>query len=403
MMVYPHPSLIAALLALYGSAPAWAQAEDTFRFSAAYSQQTDSNFFRLPAGLDSNALIGKPSAQEQIGITSLGFHVNKPYSLQRFELNLGLVDYRYRNFSHLSFSAHNYDAAWRWSLTPRLRGNLTSTRTETLSNFADYKGFNMRNQRTATHTRLDGEFDMGGPWRLLGGVSRSAQSNLQPVVAESDSRATSADLGVRYVLGSGSWLGYTAKTATGDYLNRALSPAGRIDDGFKQVDNELRLHWKVSAKTTADLRAAHIERTHPHYGERDYSGVTATSSLTWNITAKTALSTGWVREISSYQTASTNYTRTDRFTLGPVWQVSPKALVRLQHALARRDYLDPPAGAVVDPQRRDTMRDTTLSLDWMPHRNVVLGASMQKAKRTSNLGGLDYASNITTLTARFTY
>lgn len=396
MLIRPLSWLAAALCVMFSSAPAWAQVQDTFKFNAAYSRQSDSNLFRLSAD-DVNAGIGKSSAAEQVGITSLGFNFNKAYSLQRFELNLSLIDYKYQNFSYLSFAAQNYNAAWRWSLTPRLRGNVTTVRNETLNSFADFQGFNRRNQRTNTNTRFDAAYEIDGPWRVIGGVSQSAQTNEQVLLAEGDFRSNAADLGLRYVLGSGSSLSYALKTATGSYLNRVLSPASLLDDGFDQIDNELRLHWIISGNSSADISAAHIKRSHPNFAQRDFSGLNAAFNLNWNMTGKSALTAGFARELASYQTESANYTQTDRFSIGPVWQVSPKAVVRLRYDVAQRAYL----GVVA--QRRDTTRDTSLSFDWQPYRYLTLSASLQNAMRTSNQPRLDYESNVATFSAQFTY
>ena len=396
MLIRPLSWLAAALCVMFSSAPAWAQVQDTFKFNAAYSRQSDSNLFRLSAD-DVNAGIGKSSAAEQVGITSLGFNFNKAYSLQRFELNLSLIDYKYQNFSYLSFAAQNYNAAWRWSLTPRLRGNVTTVRNETLNSFADFQGFNRRNQRTSTNTRFDAAYEIDGPWRVIGGVSQSAQTNEQVLLAEGDFRSNAADLGLRYVLGSGSSLSYALKTATGSYLNRVLSPASLLDDGFDQIDNELRLHWIISGNSSADISAAHIKRSHPNFAQRDFSGLNAAFNLNWNMTGKSALTAGFARELASYQTESANYTQTDRFSIGPVWQVSPKAVVRLRYDVAQRAYL----GVVA--QRRDTTRDTSLSFDWQPYRYLTLSASLQNAMRTSNQPRLDYESNVATFSAQFTY
>ena len=393
MLIRPLSWRAAALCIMFSSAPAWAQVQDTFKFNAAYARQSDSNLFRLPAAAN---------AAEQVGITSLGFNFNKAYSLQRFELNLSLIDYQYQNFSYLSFAAQNYNAAWRWSLTPRLRGNFTTVRNETLNSFADFQGFNQRNQRTNTNTRFDAAYEIDGPWRLLGGVSQSAQTNEQVLLAEGDFRSNAADLGLRYVLGSGSSLSYALKTATGSYLNRVLSPVSLLDDGFDQIDNELRLHWIISGNSSADISAAHIKRSHPNFAQRDFSGLNAAINLNWNMTGKSALTAGFARELASYQTGSANYTQTDRFSIGPVWQVSPKAVVRLRYDVAQRAYLGPPTGGVV-AQRSDTTHDTSLSFDWQPYRYLTLSASLQNAMRTSNQAGLDYASNVATFSAQFTY
>lgn len=398
----PRSWLTPALLVVFSSAPALAQVEDTFKLSAAYSQQTDSNLFRLPAGANVTALTGKPSAAEQISITSLGLSFNKAYSLQRFELNLGLIDYQYQNFSYLSFAAHNYDAAWRWSVTPRLHGNLTTERTETLNSFADYQGFDQRNQRTNTNTRFDAAYELNGSWRLLAGVAQSSQTNQQALVAEGDYNTTSADLGLGFAYASGSSFTYALKNTNGTYLNRVLPSTGLHDDGFHQIDHELKLQWVLSDKSVANLSATHLSRTHPHHAQLNYSGLTTAVDFNWNITGKSALTARWARELSSYQTSNASYRQTDRFSLGPVWQVSPKAAIRLRHEFAKTNYLGSPTG-VVTTQRSDTTRDTSLSFDWQPYQSLTLSASLQNASRVSSLAGVDFDSDMATFSAQFTF
>jgi exopolysaccharide biosynthesis operon protein EpsL len=402
MRVQPRSWLTAALLVGFSSAPAWAQVADTFTLNAAYSRQTDSNLFRLPADANVNALIGKSSAAEQIGITSVGFNLNKAYSLQRFELDLNLVDNQYQNFSYLSFTAHNYNAAWRWSVTPRLHGNLTTGQRETLNSFTDYRGFKQRNQRTSTNTRLDAAYELDGNWQVLAGVAKSNQTNQQALVGESDYNTTSSDLGLRFAYASGSALSYVLKKSNGTNANRVLSTAGLSGDDFNQVDHELKLQWVASGKSVANFSAARINRTHPNQARRDYSGLTTAANLNWRLTGKTTLTAGWVRELSSFQSEYSNYTQTDRFSVGPVWQLSPKAAVRLHHEVAQRKDLGSPGG-VSATQRSDTTRDTRLSFDWQPHQRLTLSAALQNATRVSSLAGLDYRSNTATFSAQFTY
>lgn len=402
-MVVPRSFWLApAVLLLCGAAPAWAQIEDSFKLSTGYALQSDSNLFRLPAGAPLDALIGKASAAEQIGITSLGLKLSKAYRLQRFELDLSLIDYRYQKFNYLSFTAQNYAAAWHWGLTPRLRGTLSTERKETLNSFSDYQGFNQRNQRSIRHTRFDAAYELDGSWRLLGGVSRASQTNQQALIAEGDYNTRSVDLGLRRALASGSALSYTRKNTSGNYLKRVLPSTGLFDSDFRQTDNELKAHWVISANSTASLSAAHIRRTHPHYPQRNYSGLNTGAHLNWSLSAKSALAAGWGRELASYQTSSSNYSQIGRFYLGPVWQMSPKALLRLRHEVARRHYLGSPTGLAAT-QRSDTTRDTTLSFDWQPYPYVTLGVALQSAKRDSNLAGLDYESRMATASAQFSF
>jgi exopolysaccharide biosynthesis operon protein EpsL len=379
-----------------------AQDGDTFKISAGYSLQSDSNLFRLPAGADTLAQIGRSSAAEQIGVASLGLHVNKAYSLQRVELDFTVNDYRYQHFSYLDFTSINYGAAWRWSLTPRLHGNLIAGRKQTPNSFLDYQGYTLRNEHTDSNLRFDASYELDGAWRLLAGAANTRQVNLQPVISEGDTSAASANVGLQYAFASGSTLTYGLKNASGKFLNRTLQPETLLDDGYRQLDNEVRLRWLVYGIGTADASAAYIVRSHPHFAQRDYSGFNTGVSLNWTVTGKSTLGASWARELASYQSDTANYSQTDRFSLGPVWQISPKAALRLRYEVAIRNFLGSPTGTAAS-QRSDTTREATLSFDWQPYQRLNLGASLQNAKRTSNLAGLDFNSNLATFFAQYNY
>ena len=394
--------LIPGLLVMCGAAPTWAQSSDTLTLKAESSLRFDNNLFRLPVNTNTEALIGKPSATEKIDINSLSLNFSTTLSLQKLELAVNLTNYRYQNFSYLSFVAHNYNAAWRWALTPQLRGNLESQRQQTINNFADYQGFNLQNLRTNSNTRLDAAYQLDGTWGVLAGVSQSAQTNQQTLTAVSDYSDKSTNLGLLYTFASGSALTYTLKNTNGSYLNNQLPSAGLYDDGFKQLDNELKLHWVITGKSTADLSAARIKRSHPHYAQRDYSGLNAGVNFNWGITGKSALAASWVRELSSYQTTDSNYSQTDRVSLGPVWQLSPKTVVRLRYEVARSDYLGSPFGILPTP-RSDSTSDASLSLIWQAHPRLTLSTTLETTSRNSNLAGLDYESKMATVSAQFSY
>lgn len=399
----PHSRSL-ALLALATAAAGNLRAEgaDDLKFRAAASVLHDSNLYRLPSGTNTQALLGRSSSADTIGITTLGLNYNKAYSLQRVELDLSLVDYRYRNFSFLDFSAINYSGAWRWAYTPHLHGNLTTSRNQALNSFADFQGVNQRNERVDSSTRADAEYELDARWRLRGGLTHTTRKNALPIVQEGDYRNLAADAGVRYVLASGSSAGYSFTSTDGNYLNRPVPSAGFLDNGYTQTDNDLRVNWVVSPDTSADFRLGYRSRKHNNYPQRDFSGMTGAANLRWTLTGKSALVAGWTRDLGPYETFNSNYSLTDRFSIGPVWQVSPKATVRVQLEHAVRDYRGAP-GVVFAPQRRDTTRDASVSFDWRPYTFLALSASLQNARRSSNLPGLDYTSNMLSLTAQFTY
>ncbi len=397
-----HPlTLLAILLATAGNA--WAEGGQDLQFRASVGLANDSNLFRLPASANAQALIGRSSAAETVRITSLGVNYNKAYSLQRVELDVAVVKYSYQNFSYLDFSALNYRGAWRWSYTPHLRGNLSTSRDQRLNSFIDFRGFNVRNERVTTNTRLDGNYELDANWRLLGGLTQSALKNSLQITSEADYRLTTLDGGVRYVLASGSSAGYTLRSSDGTYTtNRVIPSPGFFDDRFTQTDNELLATWAISRDTSADFRAGQRSRSYPNYPQRNFGGFTGAANINWTYSPKAGLAAGWAREINAFETTNTNFSQTDRFSVGPVWQVSPKAAVRVQLAHEVRDFGGSPSG-LARLQRRDVTRDASVSMDWQPTKYLSLSASLQNAKRSSSLAGFDYSSNAINVSAQFTY
>jgi exopolysaccharide biosynthesis operon protein EpsL len=373
---------------------AWAIDLAPFSVDAGYTLLTDSNLFRQSSSVDPRS--------ERIGVSSVGLGFNTTQSLQKFEVNVHLIDYRYQNFDYLSFTARNYDAAWRWSVTPRWTGSLSSSRKETLNSFVDYGDINQRNQRLDADLRLDTSYELTGPWRLLGGAARSKQENQLALLGDGDYRLTSGNAGLRYVYGSGSSLSYLARTTNGNYVNRVIPNTGDYDDSFHQLDHDLRLSWILNGNSSIDAKLNHLSRSHNNYAQRDYSGVTGGISLNWAVSGKTDVNAAYARELSAYATSYSNYTATDRITLGTHWQMSPKAALRLSHSWARAEYLGTPSNTS-STQRQDTHRDTSLSLHWAPAPQITLDASLQNQGRGSTQALLDFDARLASLTVQFTY
>ena len=243
--------LRAALLAACVIAPAWAQDDLGFKFKADYAFTKDNNLFRQPSGAD-----------EQVSSYGAGMSYRSAHSLQRLELDLYLREDRYQNFSYLNFTAANYNAAWRWALTPRTFGTLSQARSEAINSFADYQDFGRSNKRISVQTRFDATHDLSGPWRLIGGLSQHRQTNQLALSTEGDFSAGAFDLGLRYVLASGNSLAYSYKGTQASYLSRTLPSAGLLDDGYDQRDHEIRAHWALTGKSTldaADSQHYHVE------------------------------------------------------------------------------------------------------------------------------------------------
>jgi exopolysaccharide biosynthesis operon protein EpsL len=379
-------------LALLGLISLSVQADelDTLQFKAGVSAQHDSNVFLLSDTANAQSVIGTASRSDAATVTTVGVLLNKPYSLQRFELDVHADNHRYQQFSSLDFTAVNYAAAWRWSLTPALHGNLTSNQREFLDNSADVQNLGQVNRRTERANLFDAEYEIDGGFRVLGGVFDNTLRNSQPLTFEGDSSVKGAEVGVRYVFPSNTSLAYRFKKGSGDYPDRAASSS--FASSFKDTEHEVRLDWPITGKTTLQARLSHFDRAHQDLAARDFSGMTGELNATWEATGKTKVMLGLRRELGSYQTGDASYYQGYQFFIAPTWKPTEKTAVRLRYDHGVRDYKGPLPGFVAT-NRQDKLDLASLAFEWQVIRAVKVTVSVQQDRRKSTETGLDYKNN----------
>jgi exopolysaccharide biosynthesis operon protein EpsL len=389
-------------LALLGLISTSVQADelDTLQFRAGETVQHDSNVFRLSDSASPQAVIGTPTRSDTAAITTVGVLLNKPYSLQRFELDVHADYFRYRRFSNLNFTALNYAAAWRWSLTPALHGNLTAQQREFVDNSADVQNLGQLNRRTERANLFDAEYEVAGGLRLLGGFFDRTTTNSQPFTFEGDSSVQGAEAGLRYVFPSGTSMAYRFKKGSGDYPDRPASSF--FATRFKDREHELRLDWPVTGKTMIQARLSNFDRAHQDLAARDFSGMTGQLNATWAATGKTTVTLGLGRELGSYQTGTASYYQGSQFFVEPTWKPTAKTAVRLRYEHGVRDYKGPLPGFPAT-NRQDRVSLGTLAFDWQPTRAVTLTLSLQRDKRKSTEPGFDYKNNSVSLGAQISF
>lgn len=381
-----------APLALLGFIALTVQADelDTLQFRAGVSAQHDSNVFLLSDTANAQAVIGTPSRSDTAVITTVGVLLNKPYSLQRFELDIHADHHRYKQFSSLDFTALNYAAAWRWSLTPALHGNLTTNQREFVDTSADVQNLGQVNRRTERASLFDAEYEIDGAFRVLGGFFQRTLRNSQPLTFEGDSSVKGAEAGVRYVFPSSTSLAYRFKKGSGDYPDRVASSF--FASSFKDTEHEVRLDWPLTGKTAIQARLSHVDRAHQDLAARDFSGMTGELNAIWEATGKTRVTLGLSRELGSYQTGNASYYQGYRFFIAPTWKPTEKTAVRLRYDHGVRDYKGALPGFAAT-NRQDTLDQASLAFEWQVIRAVKVSVSVQQDRRKSTETGLDYKNN----------
>jgi exopolysaccharide biosynthesis operon protein EpsL len=393
-----------------------------FRVVLDSNLQFDSNVFRLtPTTIV--PMTGQSTLSDRIIVSSATLRFDKSYGLQRIEGNVGVVDNRYNNFNFLDFTALNYGGAWNWNITPKFHGNLTGSHNEALNNFANMTGFinnsTNKNLRIADVVRLDGVYEIDGAWRLIGGISHNRFTNTQQFSADQGQQIQSAEGGIRYVLPSGSSLTYKFRGGLGKFVGRPQPDvANRLDTRFTEMEHDVQLIWPVSGKTSIDARAGHLQRKHDNFSERDFSGFVGNFNLNYAMTGKTRLTASWARTLGSFQTGAdssgirltvfqdyaSSYLKTDRFSLGPTWQIDDKVALRMRYDYSMIDFLGGVTTIATSlDQRNDKMHSGMVALDWQLHKAFSLSAMLNHDKRNSNLSGYGFHRSAASVTARITF
>lgn len=352
---------------------------DTLQWRAGAQWQRDDNVFFEPEA---------SAKSDRILVTSLGLRLNKPWSLQRLELDLRLDNYDYGRYSALDFTALNYEGAFRWAFTPRLRGNLRAERREELDRFSDVASGQV-NRRTEQNHGLDAEYELGAAWRALAGVFERRTDN-SVAVREPDATVRGGELGARYEFRSGNTLGYRFRQGQGDYAG-AVSGAG----DFRERQHEFELGWQPTGQIRVGGRLAWLERAHEAQPARDFSGWTGRLQANWLLSGKTSVMAGLTRELASYTSDFGAYYEGLRFFIAPQWKPTAKTAVRLRWDHGTRNY----KGVALLPGREDRLNILALGLEWEPVRALRLLATAQREARDVNLPGLDYKAQVYGLSA----
>ena len=179
----------------------------------------DANVFRLPdSAPDPQLARGIPGKSDRITTTTLGLRIDKAYAQQRFQLDASQTATRYANFTFLERDAFQYDGAWLWSLTPRISGKLSADHSESLIPFTDLTtpvpNFRATDKRSFN---LDGW--MFGGWHLLAGAVNTDVKTTQVFLAQPSFNSNSAEVGLKYLAGSGNSIAATTRSTRGTNNN----------------------------------------------------------------------------------------------------------------------------------------------------------------------------------------
>jgi exopolysaccharide biosynthesis operon protein EpsL len=401
----PPAQIVAAGLSLFALAaaqPACADEQDTLNVRFTESFARDNNLFRLPDGVDPAALgLGRSDRGDTIRTDSISLTGDKRYSLQRFHIGARFDANHYSNYDFLDHNTRNFDGRWDWSLTPHVTGVLAAERVQSINNFADYQNY-VRSVRTTDTVRASSEFGSIGALRFIAGIAQSKTSNTEPIQQDWNTRNRSVHAGVRYLTQAANSIGYLYRENVVEWQGRKLDAANLYDTEARQGDHEIYGQWNLAAQAAIDGAVTRIDRRHDHFADRDYSGTAARLNLNWLPDGQIRVIFFARREYASWWSSTASYTVTDSIGISPVWQVTARISLYGRIEQSEREFLGPVVATTADP-RLDKLGSSTVGLDWEPLRNLLIGGSVQKSRRRSNVAGLDFNDTYSSIRAQLKF
>lgn len=366
------PKLIWWCLSVIYVSSAIADEFDTLQFSAAVNKTWDNNLFRL----------SNNETSDQITTYTAGIKFDKSYSQQRFIVNLNYIDNQYQRNDFLDFNTLNYDAAWRWTLTPALTGTLSSTKSKALAGFADFRTL-AQNIRTTETNQFRAEYSPHQVWGLIAGFTESSATNSATFNAIPTFDSTAFDYGARYNFASGTNMTLLGHKRTGS-LERTANFSSFLDTGYSEDEFEWDTVFKASGKSNLSTKLAYLSRKYDNFSVRDYDSWLGYIQYDLMLTGKLKLNTELARKIGQFDTPYSSYSATDTLTANLSYIYSEKFIFAINGRYAQRDFKQPVVAGL--PSRTDDERSLGASVTWQPIKNIGLILNTTKSSRDASNG-----------------
>jgi exopolysaccharide biosynthesis operon protein EpsL len=349
-------------------------AEPALQFRALLGFEHESNALRTPSSA--------AKTSDRAVIAGVGLRADRRYGLQRFRADVEANTYKYDKLSELDYSVVNYALAWDWSITPRFHGVVSADRRQYREINTDPVALVNRVGRRTERTELvEGIYDVGAAWRVLGGLSRTEAKSSELNTWDASPSVQSARVGVGYEFASGTAMYVRFRRGDGKYNDP--TPGASTGD-FRENETEFHLVWPVTTKTSLEGRIAYLDRSHDTGSARDFDGIVGSAAVSWAVTGKTRVVGGYNRDLSASGLATGGHIQSDRIYIGPVWRATSKIAVNARYDRVSRDWKDVPAGSV-ELGRNETVQALTAGVDWEPRRWLAVSGYVRGERTKSSL------------------
>lgn len=373
--------LIAAFAAAVS--PAHALWDDKLEVFVQENVTHDDNIFRLSDKADAASEIGDSHRGDTVYTTSLGFFLDAPYSLQRWQLAYTWYRANYSHFSDLDHDGYIGKAAWLWAVTPHLTGDLGYNQVRALSSFANIQG-RRPDLVTTKMAYANAAWMVTASWRLHGQVTgaETAHTGLRAV---NDLETRSAETGISFVNAADNRIGVAVRAEHGRNPHPTTINGLPFENEYDQESVGIQGKWDVTGQSRLEGRLDYTRRRYDQFTERDYSGPTWRLVHTWAPTGKTTIATTIWRDVAPLEDITASFVLVTGISVKPEWNVTDKVSVRGNLSYAKWAYQE-----LFGDDFEHRVKNASVSVLWRAARHITLSGALTREVRTSTLPLGDY-------------
>ena len=380
-------------IALLATVSASSRAEDgaPLHFFVGQEVKYDSNYFRLPDGVDPSAAatgVSNPPRSETLFNTYAGLGFDNTYGRQHLLADLSVTYYAHRTYKYLDFTGVTGRAAWNWAIGNRWDGTLSYKREQAPANYSTFTGFRT-DSWVYTRAAADANYWWHSNWSAGVGAARVTSGYGNSSVEQfRDYDADIADARITYRPSSGNEVRLLVRRTDGSYSNVIQSPSGLLAAPFTQYDYLSDAKWVLDghSRVSGQVGYSTVSYTAGAARFRDFAGPTGRLAYDWTPTGKTSFNFLLRRDIGPEPQDALNasFVATSAASVTAEWAASSKVSFRGLAQWRQRE----PGGetGAVDSALLNTTQTHTYSVtgNWKPDRRLSLGATVGRETRTGD-------------------
>lgn len=372
---------------------------DAFNVYINQSFQHDDNLYRLPDGVKP---FGDGQREDTLSITSFSALFDRVYSRQRLYAGVDLAVVRFQEYGDLDYDTKGGNLGWDWSVGSRWSGKLVFKQDELARDFSDVRT-STRETSINTQRIVDTEADFWWhpDWAVGVGYERRESEYSDEASQRSNYEASTPEVSLTYRPATGNRLSLRARFTDGDYPDRTANVVA--DEGYKQRDLRLRGYWRLTGASRVSGYVGYTDREYRNLEVRNFSGMTGRLQHDWSITGKAQLKTVVRRELGAREDLTDNFVVTKAVSLAPSWAATSKISLHGLMEWRQRDFGGDPGLVTGAPEQDDVTRVLRLSMSYMPLDQLNVSVSHTHSTRTSDRSSNEYAADVTSLSAQYSF